>query len=145
MQQSRAAAASGEREGVCAFLQQSCAARIGHSRPSPRADAPASNVPASSTIINADAKRLNILGLRLLPPAPPGKPRASSESRVLRVILRRGRGTPRAFARRVGEVSPGRARAFLKLVQKYQHAYDDETDRRHALDPFERKVVAEHA
>src|SRR5437588_9619663 len=66
-QQRRAAAISGEREGVCAFLQQSCAALIGHSRPSRRADAPASSVPASSTIINADAKRLNILGLRILP------------------------------------------------------------------------------
>src|SRR5438270_13908798 len=66
-QQRRAAAMSGEREGVCAFLQQSCTARIGHSRPSRRAEAPASNVPVSSTIINADAERLNIVSPRLLP------------------------------------------------------------------------------
>src|SRR5437588_7908523 len=66
-QQRRAAAASGEREGVCAFLQQSCTARIGHSRPSLRADAPASIVPASSTIINADVKRRSIVSPRLLP------------------------------------------------------------------------------
>src|SRR5438270_9234267 len=71
-QQRRAAAMSGEREGVCAFLQQSCAALIGHSRTPPRVDAPASNMPASSTIINADVKRLNIVSPRLLPFAPPG-------------------------------------------------------------------------
>src|SRR2546421_11169228 len=111
MQQSRAAAASGEREGVCAFLQQSCAARIGHSRPSRRADAPASNVPASSTIINADAKRLHISGLRILPLRLLGQaPCLFREPRFARNSSPNA-GTPRPVAQALGEVSPSPAPA----------------------------------
>ena len=59
-QQSRAAAASGEREGVCAFLQQSGVPRIGHSCPPRCAPAPLRSVPASSTSMPSASKSILI-------------------------------------------------------------------------------------
>jgi hypothetical protein len=71
-QQVIAAATAGAVE--CARLQQSCMARIGHSRAASRVAAPATAAPSSGSTSNADAKRLNIAGTRLLPAGRFGKP-----------------------------------------------------------------------